>query len=204
MAYSVIQLNDMIDELGEGACKKILSQYSCPYNQDVEEFLTGRKAIDLARQGVTRTYLIFAPYKGEQKIAGYFSIAMKWFSLEPKRLSLSSAERKRITRHGQYDKLLRRYQITAPLIAQLGKNFSGGCAELITGDELLHLAIEKVGQAQAIVGGRVVYLECEPVPSLVDFYERNGFVQFGERELERADRALHKKSHLLQMLKYLG
>ena len=69
---------------------------------------------------------------------------------------------------------------------------------------MLRLALDKVGTAQAIVGGRVVYLECEPQPALIDFYKRHGFVSFGERELDADEVPLYEKKYLVQMLRYLG
>lgn len=204
MAYNIVQLNDMIDELGEEKCRHILSQYSCPPNLDVEHFLTKRAAIDFAKQGITRTYLVFSPINGVEKIAGYFAIAAKAITVEPNKLNLSNSLKKRIKKFGQYDSLLKRYYISAPLLAQLGKNYADQCDKLITGDELLHLALEKVGQAQALIGGRFVYLECEPQESLIDFYKRHGFCEFARRDLDADEVMFYENKCLVQMLKYLG
>ena len=37
--YGLVNLKDMIQELGEGRTKEILSEFSCPLNKDVEFFL---------------------------------------------------------------------------------------------------------------------------------------------------------------------
>jgi len=203
MAYSVLQLNDMIADLGEDLCRDILSLYSCPRNLDVEIFLTQRSAIDFEKQDIARTYLVFAPYKGKERLAGYFSIANKGIILAPNKVKLSNTLKKRISKFGQYDRQLHRYYISAPLLAQIGKNYTASCDKLITGNELLHLALSKVGQAQALIGGKIVYLECEETPALVAFYERHGFVNFGTRKLDADELALYEKKHLVQMLKYL-
>lgn len=52
--YGLVNLKDMIQELGEGRTKEILSEFSCPLNKDVEFFLHC-KAIEFARQGIAQT-----------------------------------------------------------------------------------------------------------------------------------------------------
>ena len=71
--------------------------------------------------------------------------------------------------------------ISAPLIAQLGKNFSIEASNHITGDELLKMACDEIKKIQSTIGGKVAYLECENTPKLIDFYEENGFRSFSER-----------------------
>jgi len=71
---------------------------------------------------------------------------------------------------------------------------------LITGDMLLKLACNKIKVAQDVLGGRYVYLECEDKPKLKEFYESNGFVCFGKRNLERDERDKNNGDYLLQML----
>ncbi|ERJ00833.1 hypothetical protein HMPREF0262_00422 [Clostridium sp. ATCC 29733] len=93
--------------------------------------------------------------------------------------------------------------IAAPLIGQLGKNFKDNANSLITGDELLKMACDKVAQAQEIIGGKIVYLECEDKLRLMDFYDRNGFVKFGSRVLDDDEKDSIYGDHLLQMLRYL-
>ena len=48
--YRVVNLAMMIEELGEGETKRILSDFSCPLNPDVEFFIS-KKAIEFAKQG---------------------------------------------------------------------------------------------------------------------------------------------------------
>lgn len=89
------------------------------------------------------------------------------------------------------------------MIAQLGKNYDNGFGQLIKGDELLKLACDSVKEAQKIIGGKIVYLECEDVLKLTDFYESNGFVFFGKRQLDRDETERIHGKYLVQMLKYL-
>lgn len=48
--YRVVNLTMMIEELGEGETKCILSNFPCPLNPDVESLIS-KKAIEFAKQG---------------------------------------------------------------------------------------------------------------------------------------------------------
>ena len=182
--------------------ENILSGFSCPLNRDVESFLK-EKAIPFEKQGISATHLIFTSYKGESVLVGYFTLASKYFHVGLSGTRLSSNMKHRIHRFGVYDADIKKEIITAPLIGQIGKNFSNGYDQLITGDELLKIACDTVKMSQAIVGGRLVYLECEDVIGLRSFYERNGFLEFGKRMLEEKESRYFKGEYLIQMLKYL-
>lgn len=203
--YSVISLNDMVEELGEDRCMEILSEFSCPYDKDIEKFLTSRSyAIEFAKQGIAQTFLVFASYQKNPVLCGYFSIASKYIIVRTKSISKTLVRkiRKFSGSVADTDGLV----IVAPLIAQLGKNFTNNYNELISGDELLKIAIEKVKDAQRIVGGRIVYLECADKPVLIDFYTDNGFVKFGKRNLDKdevSDYSDYNKKYLVQLLKYI-
>ncbi len=198
--YTLINLREMIEHLGEDKTKIILSNFMCPHNKDVDDFLKF-KSIEFSRQGIAITYLVFASHKNENVLIGYFTLATKIIMVY--RTSLSNTLRKRITKFAQYDNDFKRYVFPAPLIGQLSKNFFNGYDKLITGDELLKLACDKVKAIQGEIGGRVVYLECEDNPKLVDFYSSNGFVRFGKRKLDRDEVGLMQGEYLVQLLKYL-
>lgn len=200
--YSIVLLIEMIKELGEDKTKKILSQFSCPLNQDVESFIHN-SAIELARQGVAVTYLVLSSYKKKLVIVGYFTLANKNIIISNSS-NISKSLRKRINKFAIYDPDRKVHLISAPLIAQLGKNYTEGYNKLITGDELLAIAVKKVAQAQELIGGKIVYLECEDKPSLIDFYTSNGFVNFGQRKLDRDETEVLSGEYLIQMLRYLN
>lgn len=199
--YLQVHLNNMLKELGEIRVKEILSEFSCPLNPDVESFLK-HKAIEFAKQGISTTYLVMASYKQEYVLSGYYTLANKFITIYKDCLR-SRTLQKRIGKFSQYDKDLRRYTLSAPLIGQLGKNFTNGYNKLITGDELLKMAIEKIELMQSIVGGRIVYLECEEKEFLIEFYTQNGFVDFGKRKLDRDETDSLSGEYLIQMLRYL-
>lgn len=92
---------------------------------------------------------------------------------------------------------------SAPLIGQLGKNYQNNYDKQITGDELLALALHKVKESQLILGGKIVYLECEDKEKLTEFYSRNGFCNFGQRKLDKDETLNLSGDYLIQMLRYM-
>ena len=201
--YIGVNLRDiLLDEaLGESAAKSLLSSFSCPLNPDVEHFLRN-VAIEFSKQSISSTYLIMASFKNTYVLAGYFTLANKIFCIDKDSLPNRKCK-SRMSKFGQFDKTIQRYTISAPLIGQLGKNYTNDYNKLITGDELLKLALDKVREMQNIVGGKIIYLECEQKESLIDFYSRNGFVNFGLRALDRDETDKLSGESLVQMLRYM-
>jgi hypothetical protein len=188
----------MLEQLGEERVKNILSSFSSPLNEDVEYFLH-HKAIEFDIQSISKTHLVFASFKKKPVLVGYFTLANKYFSVARK--NTTSQLRRRLNRFGKYNTELKAYTLSAPLIAQLGKNYTNGYNELITGGELLGMAVEIIKDIQLSIGGKIVYIECEDKMKLIDFYEQNGFKQFSERELDKSDKV--DGDYLIQMLKIL-
>lgn len=201
--YIGVNLRDiLLDEaLGESAAKSILSSFSCPLNLDVEYFLRN-VAIEFSKQSISSTYLIMASFRNTYVLAGYFTLANKVFCIGKNSLP-NRKWKSRMSKFGQFDKTIQKYTISAPLIGQLGKNYANGYNKLITGDELLKLALDKIREMQNIVGGKIVYLECEQKGTLIDFYSRNGFVNFGLRSLDRDETDKLSGESLVQMLRYM-
>lgn len=189
-------LSDLLEQLGEDKVKTILSSFSCPRNLDVENFLKF-KAIEFSKRGFSKTHLVYwtTENKSEKELIGYYTIASKVITIH--KSVVSNTQARKLKEHGIFDTKTSKYTIAAPLIAQLGKNFSRGNNTLISGDELLFMAIEKVRKVQNEVGGRFVYLECEEEPKLMKFYENNNFKLFGRRELDYDERDV-KGQYLLQ------
>lgn len=199
IGYKIINLKLMIDAIGEDATKAVLSTFSCSLNRDVEDFLR-IKAIDFAKQGFSQTHLVIASYKEKPVLVGYFTLANKYITVSSKKLS--GAQKRRLAKFSIFDNQLRAYCLSAPLIAQLGKNYANGYDKLITGDELLYLACSKVSTIQMDLGGKFAYLECEDKPRLIEFYTRNGFCAFDRRRLDKDETGLDG-DYLVQMLKYI-
>ncbi len=196
-------LNNLILELGEDKTKNILSSFECPMNKDIEKFLK-EKAIVFSKQGIGITHIVFWQGKSnlgiEKEFVGYYTIAPK--SLVVYRNAVSNTQWKKIIKFASKSPQDKKCYISAPLIGQLGKNFANGNDTLISGKELLDLALNKIKIIQNEIGGKYVYLECEDKPKLIDFYEKNGFVVFGKRNLD-ADETDIGGEYLMQLFKYI-
>ncbi len=201
LKYTIVALHELLKVFpdDEEKVKNILGAYECNNNSDVEKFLKD-KAVLFDKQGFSKTHLIYTSFRGEMVLVGYYALAYKCFVIKSS-ARISNTLKKRIAKFGQYDDTLKQYVVSAPLIGQLGKNEK--YKDLISGDVLLYCACKTVKDVQALVGGRFVYLECEDKLKLIDFYKSNGFVEFGNRELEADELNDSKQMHLIQMLKYL-
>lgn len=196
MDYVELNLLEMLDTYGEEKLQKILSRFICPQNIDVENFIQ-TKAINFARQRIAMTYLVFSD-DNQPEFVGYFTLANKFVSVTGK--ALSKTLQKRILKFSQYDAELDRFLVSMPLIAQLGRNFNPALSASIPVSDLLTIACGKVREAQFIIGGKTVYIECASNAKLYDFYSASQFVQLGQRNRDIDEVA--ESAILVQMLKY--
>ena len=149
--------------------------FSCPLNEEVQEFLQ-KKAVHSLHLGASMTYLVYD--NNTSRLLGYFTLVLKPFSIEKEKLSKTKC--RLIERFADVDK--ERYTAAVYLIAQIGKNFAIEDGERISGDELLRLAFEKLYAAREIVGGKLVLVERDKKsPELVNFYTRWNFQSWNER-----------------------
>lgn len=146
--------------MGEEGCNLLLSTFSSE-NKDVESFLI-QKSISFEKKGISRTYLII----DDLDILGYFSLSTKEVSLEGIQ---SKTEIKKIDGFNKNAKTAKAF-----LIGQIGKNFSIKNNSLNL-ETILQEAYSYINVAQNVIGGRMVLIECEDKPKLLDLYERNGF-----------------------------
>ena len=194
---TVINIRDYLVEdneykLGEKYLQSILSEFSCTKNFEVENFLKNN-AIEFTKKHQSVTYLVFS--SDEKCFLGYFTLAIKPVSVRKNILSRTMI--RKIKCISKYDEKRGTYTFSAYLIAQLGKNFNCANGELITGKELLELAIGKIKELQYKAGGTVVFLETEDNKKLLDFYiQRNNLKQFACRKTSD-----HKE--LIQLLKLI-
>lgn len=200
MAYNIINLAKVYKAIGENETKNKLKEFKCSLNKDVEYFIK-EKAIEFSKQGIAETFLVTTSYRKQEVIVGYFSLTSK--PTKVRKDAFGGKMKKRFSRFAQYDTDKKYFLVSLPLIGQIGKNYYNKYNELITGDDLLKMACDKIKIVQEIVGGRFVFLECEDKPRLKEFYEDNGFVCFGKRSLERDERDKNSGDYLLQMLKDL-
>ncbi|MBP1566415.1 MAG: GNAT family acetyltransferase [Oscillospiraceae bacterium] len=186
-----------VDNIGDDI-SSIISDFSCPLNKDVEYFLHNN-ATEFTKKKQSVTYLVLSAENAQ--LLGYFSLTVKPITLTiNKNTNISNTMRKKIERVSKFDEYTNSYTLAAYLIAQLGKNFSKNLCGFIDGSDLLSLAIEKIKEAQNIVGGVAVFLEAEDNKKLLDFYKnKNGFIEFGTRMSE----ASGEPHVLIQMIRIL-
>lgn len=98
--------------------------------------------------GFAATHLVYHSYRGTPVLVGYYALANKSVSI--KGSTLNRRWRSRLNRFARYDYDAKQYSISLPLIGQLGKNFENENNRLITGDQLLAFACNKVREAQRI------------------------------------------------------
>ncbi len=184
-------------DLGEDELRHILSDFLCDKNPDVERFLK-EQSIEFTRKNQSVTYLVFSDE--DASLVGYFTLTIKPITINAD--GFSNTMKKRIARVSELDEENGTYTLSAYLIAQLGKNYSDGTNQKITGTQLLNAAVDTVKELQYMAGGMVVFLEAENNEKLMHFYEaENGFKQFDVRETKSNH---NEQSHqLIQLLKVM-
>jgi len=191
-----VNIQDMLKAIGEEELLRLLSDFSCPLNTEVEDFVR-KKAIDFAKRKLSITYLVMKKIDEEKNvIVGIYTLSHK--AIEITNANISNTTRKKLLRYAALDKDTDKYNISAFLIAQFGKNNAIPEECSITGNELMDLTFELLKHVQYCVGGGVVYLDCEDVEKVLEFYQNdcNRFKIFGERKSEIEDK------RYLQLLRF--
>jgi len=178
--YDVIQILDLADSIGEDALKEILSDFSCPPNSEIENFLK-KNSIDFSKKKMSITHLVFDE---DGQFVAFFTLTHKPVTVMENVLSKTSG--KKMAKHAKYDAAIQAYSVSAFLIAQFGKNYAVENGQGISGNVLMDLAYDTLVEVQHQIGGGVAFLECEDKEKLIQFYESetNGFRRFGERYSE--------------------
>ncbi len=179
--YTVINILDMMETVGEDELSSILSDFSCPRNPEIEHFIHNN-AIEFAKRKMSITHLVF---DSDARLIAYFTLTHKPSSVDGQVLSKTS--RKKLEMHARMDESIQAYSVSAYLIAQFGKNYGVDGGHSISGDELMDMVFDVLERVQRQIGGGVVFLECEDNPVLLKFYQNdhNRFRLFGERYSER-------------------
>ena len=173
----------------EGRAQELISIFICEKDKDVENFLK-EKAILFEKLGKSRTYFIFNEDEKEFKILAYFTLAMQVLKVPEE--FLSGRKTKALDGFSSKIKGTKITEFPTILIGQVAKNDS--YRELISGLEVMEYCLWTIFKGQAVLGGRIVMLECKDIPYIIDLYERFGFQKL-EKEYE--------KDELLQMIKVL-
>ncbi|MDE6972058.1 MAG: GNAT family acetyltransferase [Lachnospiraceae bacterium] len=191
-----VNIQDILKAIGEEELQVLLSGFSSPLNDEVEDFVHN-KSIEFARKKLSITYLVIRKNdKGENVLAGIFTLAHK--AVEVTNTNISNTARRKLSRYAKLEEETDKYNVSAFLIAQFGKNSSLPEKWRISGNELMDLTFEILKHVQYYVGGGVVYLDCEDVDKVLAFYQSdyNGFKQFGERTAES------ERKRYLQLLRF--
>ena len=159
---------DMIDVSGEESVRQYLSTFSCPLNQEIENFIRN-KAIDFARRKLAITYVISDVVDGAGDVLGYFALTHK--AIDVNGDNFSKTDKRKLERYARYDQDRGTYTVSAFLLAQFGKNYGVDGGARIRGEELMEYVDDVLADIQRRIGGGVVYLDCEDEPRLVAFYE---------------------------------
>lgn len=172
MKYFTVSLYNMRKfGVGKDEIKSILSDFSCPLNGDVEEFIRC-KAYDFDRVGLARTNLIYTFSEDDKPIlVAFFTIGLSHVVIGDE---LSKNDKKRI------------FGTTYPiggtlktlLIGQLSKNYKNGNNRYIPGDVLMKIVFERIRKIHQIMPSVVTHIDCKDVFPLRNYYEKFGFHMF--------------------------
>ena len=176
-AYTVMNILDLVESVGEQEVQRGLSDFSCSPNKEIENFAR-KNAIEFAKRKLSITYLLLDHIDGE--IAGFFTLAHK--AIEIKNDSISNTTRRKLSAHARLDSDTNSFTVSAFLLAQIGKNYAIEAGKRITGSELIGYANDIMVDIQRRIGGGVIYLDCEDKLPLKEFYiNKNHYKIFGER-----------------------
>jgi hypothetical protein len=198
--YTMINIREYLalgtdEDVGEPALIRLLSDFTCPKNPDVEHFLK-KNAIEFTKKNQSVTYLVFSNEEGE--LVGYFSLALKPLTVRGE--TVSNTVKRKLLRVSEFDENTQTYTMSAYLIAQLAKNFTDGGDSKITGAEMLELAWSIIEEMQYICGGMVVFLEANNDEKLLKYYTGNKFSQFDTRKIISKERDSQELIQLLRLL----
>ena len=183
------------EKVGEPELLRMISDFSCPKNPDVEHFLK-ESAIDFTKKNQSVTYLVLDMEDGA--LLGYFTIALKPLTVRDE--TVSNTAKRKIRRVSEFDEQTKSYTMSAYLIAQLGKNYTNDAWKRITGAQMLELAWSVIEDMQYMGGGTVVFLEANDEAKLLTFYKNNKFRQFDTRITASDTENQHELVQLLRLL----
>ena len=95
--FVTINILDMLGAIGETNLKKCLSDFSCPINLEIEQFVK-ENALDFAKKKLSVTYFVVNELG---KIIAVFTLAHK--AVEIGNANLSNSKRKKIRRYAILD-----------------------------------------------------------------------------------------------------
>ena len=168
-SFEIIHLFELLSvDGGESYFKKMADSFSS-INKDVETFFK-EKAAQSCKLNTSSTYIIVSTDR-ELEVLGYFTLATKMLTI--KLSILTKSEQKVISRYGYYDEDSDSLKLPAILIAQLSRNFN--TSDALCGSDLMDIILKQVKNIFNLTSGKTVFLECERIKKLTDFYESQKF-----------------------------
>ena len=168
-SFEIIHLFELLSvDGGESYFKKMADSFSS-INKDVETFFK-EKAAQSCKLNTSSTYIIVSTDR-DLEVLGYFTLATKMLTI--KLSILTKSEQKVISRYGYYDEDSDSLKIPAILIAQLSRNFN--TSDALCGSDLMDIILKQVKNIFNLTSGKTVFLECERIKKLTDFYESQKF-----------------------------
>ena len=153
-----------------------VSLFSCEKDGDITGFIK-TKAIEYEKRDKCRTFLYFddAEFKKTRnfRIIGFFSLAMKTLKV-PVIDAMSNTLKKRLGNLSDGEQ-----NLAAFLIGQLGRDTSYS-KEALDGKRMLKDCYGLIGSARAIIGGRIILLDCKSTEKLCHYYENEGYIDITE------------------------
>ena len=156
----------------------VSEQVSFGPNQDMFNYLKN-DAITTEWTHRSRNFIIIDEEVSDEvfEILGFFTLTLKIINV----LELDDKTRKSFALSGKNASKLD--YLPGILIAQFGKNLT---FNKINGHQVMELVMEKIQQAQEILGGKMVYLDSVNEEAVIRFYERFGFVKYGDLIQDRS------------------
>ena len=176
--YTVVNILDMLETMGRTYVQRLIDTFACPRNEEIDYFLH-HNAIEFAKRKQCITYFVI---DNNGDLIAYYALTHKAVEINVR--SLSKTVCKGLSRHAEQNTDTGIFNASAFLLAQFGKNNVYNGELQFTGTELMNCVLNSLCAAQHLVGGGIVYLECEDSPKLISFYTNNTnrFREFGTRE----------------------
>lgn len=171
MSKNLVSLRNLMNNLSKEKLDQILGEFKSIKENDIENFLHN-KSSRFEKSTISSTYLIFSENK---EILGYFTIANRSLVIPKENFEvLSKTQQKKL---GNSAAILRNGDLMTSsfLLGQLGKNYSDGVKNLISGRELLTFAYNLFLKIKELINVKYIWLECQNEVKIISFYQNFGF-----------------------------
>ena len=188
-SLTIISLSTLLNsgKLDKDTIQCALSSF-CPVkdHEDIKKFLN-KAAITQEEQKISRTYLwLDKESLAVEKInvLGFFAIALKVFRFSE---NISAKKRQRLTKNS--NETTNQFA-PAFLIGQVSRSIETSKG---VGIKLVNEALSRIKEAQNIIGGNFVYLDCHNEQKIIDNYRKSGFKILQDKQDNSGDIQMYLK-----------